>query len=406
MEDPTLSKPTPKVKRTNSRRQDRWEVVQSANTPEMTKKKMKICPIGSWRGRRATFMKRKIGLLKKARELSVLCGNTVSIVMTDLHGQVVTFESAEGDLDRLYGMHASGGAAEKFTNQSASLSGEAHYSDSEEGSVHSVESNEGGWRSSQNNSPDGNTPTAAAEGRAFQSLAFSSSQGSMSSFGGSWRSQSHHGGSSSNLNPGGVPGVTFQLDGAHRHHLDNPRAQSAPGPDAVHVPGNLPVWQHSPHHLPPQPGHPAAPPPHLYAQQHQGNLQAAMSQVNNLSLGGGPSGNSPPGDNEIDPDLQHLLLPSGAGATPPQVSRQDTLSQYPTPHRPCARTVPRTISLSRTHSRPRSFFYSPFHLLTQPLSHTLVSGSLALWLSVSLTLSLALSLSISLSLSLLHLWLF
>ena len=45
----------------------------------MGRKKIAIKPIQSAASRRATFEKRRIGLLKKAMELSILCECTISV---------------------------------------------------------------------------------------------------------------------------------------------------------------------------------------------------------------------------------------------------------------------------------------------------------------------------------------
>mmetsp|Transcript_58992 Transcript_58992/g.120839 ORF Transcript_58992/g.120839 Transcript_58992/m.120839 type:complete len:391 (+) Transcript_58992:139-1311(+) len=141
-----------KKNRRSNARQDRWEVVPDTAGPDAQKKKMKICPIGSWRGRRATFMKRKVGLLKKARELSVLCGSEVVIMMTDLHGSLVTFESKDGDLDRLFMLKVNGHPSENFTNASSILVGDPNYN-SDEYSSASGESVD--WDGLGHQSPEG-----------------------------------------------------------------------------------------------------------------------------------------------------------------------------------------------------------------------------------------------------------
>lgn len=42
-----------------------------------------------------TFCKRKVGLLKKAKEISILCGSKVSLLLTDQQGDVVSFETSK-----------------------------------------------------------------------------------------------------------------------------------------------------------------------------------------------------------------------------------------------------------------------------------------------------------------------
>ena len=59
----------------------------------MGRKKIEIKHISSHKERVICFQKRKVGLLKKAAELSILCGTPVSIVFSDLGNTVHTFSS-------------------------------------------------------------------------------------------------------------------------------------------------------------------------------------------------------------------------------------------------------------------------------------------------------------------------
>lgn len=54
----------------------------------MGRKKISIKPIIHPSTRRATFEKRRIGLLKKAMELSILCTSTVSLTIYTSEGEV------------------------------------------------------------------------------------------------------------------------------------------------------------------------------------------------------------------------------------------------------------------------------------------------------------------------------
>ena len=59
----------------------------------MGRKKINIKPIEHVSTRRATFEKRRIGLLKKAMELSILCKSTVSLTIYTDEGEVYVYSS-------------------------------------------------------------------------------------------------------------------------------------------------------------------------------------------------------------------------------------------------------------------------------------------------------------------------
>ncbi|WWC89800.1 uncharacterized protein L201_004726 [Kwoniella dendrophila CBS 6074] len=68
----------------------------------MGRKKIEIRPLVDERNRNVTFLKRKAGLMKKAWELSVLCGADVNIIIFNAAGKAYEFSSKELDeeLDR------------------------------------------------------------------------------------------------------------------------------------------------------------------------------------------------------------------------------------------------------------------------------------------------------------------
>ncbi|KLT39616.1 hypothetical protein CC85DRAFT_288326, partial [Cutaneotrichosporon oleaginosum] len=70
----------------------------------MGRKKIEIKPLTDERNRNVTFLKRKAGLMKKAYELSVLCGVSVSILIFGANGKPYEFCSADFDteVDRYY----------------------------------------------------------------------------------------------------------------------------------------------------------------------------------------------------------------------------------------------------------------------------------------------------------------
>ena len=61
------------------------------------RKKISIRPIPEARKRQVTFMKRKKGLLKKAKELSILCNCEMAVLIFDKHKQC--FQFASGDIE-------------------------------------------------------------------------------------------------------------------------------------------------------------------------------------------------------------------------------------------------------------------------------------------------------------------
>lgn len=62
------------------------------------RKKISIRPIPEARKRQVTFMKRKKGLLKKAKELSILCNCEMAVLIFDKHKQ--SFQFASGDMEK------------------------------------------------------------------------------------------------------------------------------------------------------------------------------------------------------------------------------------------------------------------------------------------------------------------
>ena len=65
----------------------------------MGRKKIKIEYIKDKRLRQATFAKRKMGLIKKAMELSLLCGNQITLIIHEMSSSKPTvYDSKEGEL--------------------------------------------------------------------------------------------------------------------------------------------------------------------------------------------------------------------------------------------------------------------------------------------------------------------
>ena len=71
-------------------------VAESPRVP-VQRKKISIRPIPEARKRQVTFMKRKKGLLKKAKELSILCNCEMAVLIFDKHNQC--FQFASGDVE-------------------------------------------------------------------------------------------------------------------------------------------------------------------------------------------------------------------------------------------------------------------------------------------------------------------
>lgn len=65
--------------------------------PKMGKRKIEIAPISNDRARHVTFTKRSTGLLKKARELAILCKREVAVIAISESGQCLAYSSA-GDI--------------------------------------------------------------------------------------------------------------------------------------------------------------------------------------------------------------------------------------------------------------------------------------------------------------------
>ncbi|KAI8919133.1 hypothetical protein DFJ77DRAFT_263914 [Powellomyces hirtus] len=65
----------------------------------MGRKKIAIKRITDERNRQVTFSKRKFGLMKKAHELSVLCGCEIGLIMFTANGKL--FQFASTDMDKI-----------------------------------------------------------------------------------------------------------------------------------------------------------------------------------------------------------------------------------------------------------------------------------------------------------------
>lgn len=67
----------------------------------MGRKRIKIAYIKDKRLRQTTFAKRKMGLVKKAMELSLLCGNEVLLLIRDPSSGRATLYDSQGDKAQL-----------------------------------------------------------------------------------------------------------------------------------------------------------------------------------------------------------------------------------------------------------------------------------------------------------------
>ena len=65
----------------------------------MGRKKINITRINDDRTRQVTFTKRKFGLMKKAYELSVLCGCEIALIIFNNNGRL--FQYASSDMDKV-----------------------------------------------------------------------------------------------------------------------------------------------------------------------------------------------------------------------------------------------------------------------------------------------------------------
>ncbi|KAI8976433.1 hypothetical protein BDB01DRAFT_802826 [Pilobolus umbonatus] len=63
----------------------------------MGRKKIKIQPIQDERNKQVTFLKRKLGLMKKAYELSVLCDCEIALIIFNNNGKLVQYASTDID---------------------------------------------------------------------------------------------------------------------------------------------------------------------------------------------------------------------------------------------------------------------------------------------------------------------
>ncbi|EIE22732.1 myocyte enhancer factor 2D [Coccomyxa subellipsoidea C-169] len=61
------------------------------------RKKIRIEKIGDERNRQVTFTKRKNGLMKKAMELSVLCGCDIALVIFNSNSKLFQYSSTDMD---------------------------------------------------------------------------------------------------------------------------------------------------------------------------------------------------------------------------------------------------------------------------------------------------------------------
>jgi hypothetical protein len=73
----------------------------------MGRRKIQIKTIGNDRARQVTFSKRRYGILKKAYELSILCGVDIGVIMFNGYGRLFTY--ASGNLDNLLLRYAESG---------------------------------------------------------------------------------------------------------------------------------------------------------------------------------------------------------------------------------------------------------------------------------------------------------
>jgi len=80
----------------------------------MGRKKIIIRKIQDERSRHATFAKRKNGLIKKAMELSVLCGCEIALVMFNSQGKLIQYSS--GDIDQTLSKFIDEKPQEAYTN--------------------------------------------------------------------------------------------------------------------------------------------------------------------------------------------------------------------------------------------------------------------------------------------------
>lgn len=81
----------------------------------MGRKKIVIRKIQDERSRHATFAKRKNGLIKKAMELSILCGCEIALVMFNSQGKLIQYSS--GDIDQTLSKFIDEKPQEAYTNE-------------------------------------------------------------------------------------------------------------------------------------------------------------------------------------------------------------------------------------------------------------------------------------------------
>lgn len=70
-----------------------WELVRVWEIEEMGRKKVEIKRIEDKSSRQATFSKRRNGLMKKAKQLSVLCDVDVAVLVFSSRGRLFEFSS-------------------------------------------------------------------------------------------------------------------------------------------------------------------------------------------------------------------------------------------------------------------------------------------------------------------------
>ena len=66
---------------------------QAHRTDDMGRRKIEISPIQNERHRQVTFAKRKLGVIRKATELAVLCGTDVAVIITGQNKKMSVYSS-------------------------------------------------------------------------------------------------------------------------------------------------------------------------------------------------------------------------------------------------------------------------------------------------------------------------
>ncbi|GHJ83928.1 hypothetical protein NliqN6_0330 [Naganishia liquefaciens] len=115
----------------------------------MGRKKIVIKRLAEDRNRNVTFLKRKAGLMKKAWELSVLCGAEVSVIVFNSAGKLFEFSSADSVEKAIDRYHAYAGPVERrkpeeFAAQQASGGGDNSDEDEDLPAASGTGTNSGG----------------------------------------------------------------------------------------------------------------------------------------------------------------------------------------------------------------------------------------------------------------------